>query len=355
MDDVGGQSGSSPAFEQHGLLEYFSPIEVALGLKLETRVGSTDPLLDRPLDDPAEELRTSLARLLQSGPVSIAFSGGLDSALLLVAAVEVARREGLPLPVPVSLRFDDAPEANETEYQRGMIEELGLDQWCIVRVEPGELDYAGSTATHVRQRLGLHWPPATHLMVPLLRASRGTTLVHGQGGDELFVGWRTWPGLWARRKVPSRGHRVLRGWIRERGGHTDAVVRALRHPLPRAAWLTSRGRVRAGRWTLRSIAIEPGTRPEYLRWRFRSERWRAFQATMSAVSGSEGVPIAFPLADASFVEALARTSSFHELPRDAVYESLSRGRIPVHLLRRVGRHGVWRCRGLIASRLVSLR
>src|SRR5687768_13796753 len=52
-----------------------------------------------------EALEQAVLVGLMRPPCVVSFSGGRDSSAVLAIAAHVARREGLPLPIPVSLRF----------------------------------------------------------------------------------------------------------------------------------------------------------------------------------------------------------------------------------------------------------
>jgi asparagine synthase (glutamine-hydrolysing) len=118
-------------------------------------------------------------------PCLVAFSGGRDSSAILAMAAHVARRQGLPDPIPVTLRFPHNPRTWETEWQEPLIRHLGLEDWQTIDVHT-ELDAIGPLAREVLLRHGLYWPSNAHTMVPLLRAARGGSLLTGSGGDEVF-------------------------------------------------------------------------------------------------------------------------------------------------------------------------
>ena len=122
----------------------------------------------------------------------MSFSGGRDSSVVLATATRVARREGLPLPIPVTNRFPDAGHTDESHWQELVVRHLGLDDW--LRIDHTDaLDIVGPVARQVLARHGLLWPFNAHFHVPLLEAAEGGTLLTGIGGDELFGSSR-----WAR-------------------------------------------------------------------------------------------------------------------------------------------------------------
>ena len=73
---------------------------------------------------------------LSRPPRIVSFSGGRDSSLVLAVVIRVARREGLPLPIPVTVRPAGDADHVEAGWQELVVRDLGLDDW--VQVEIGE-------------------------------------------------------------------------------------------------------------------------------------------------------------------------------------------------------------------------
>ncbi|MEV5298783.1 asparagine synthase-related protein [Amycolatopsis methanolica] len=145
-------------------------------------------LIPLPLGDPGEPRRV-LDRILlghlNRTPCLVAFSGGRDSSGLLAAAVALARREGLPLPVPITLRYPAAPESDETAWQDAVLTHLGVTERIALTVDD-EHDPVGPVATAVLRRHGLVWPPNFAPTWRMMDAARGGVLLTGEGGDEVF-------------------------------------------------------------------------------------------------------------------------------------------------------------------------
>jgi asparagine synthase (glutamine-hydrolysing) len=114
----------------------------------------------------------------------ISFSGGRDSSAMLATAARVARREGLDLPIPATLVFPMAEESNEDEWQRKVLDHLGITEWERLEFRD-ELDAVGPVATGALRRHGLLWPFNTHFHAPIIELAAGGTVVTGFGGDEL--------------------------------------------------------------------------------------------------------------------------------------------------------------------------
>lgn len=176
---------------------------------LETAAGA--PLADRTRRHPAATVLTPAAALdaavlaaVRQTPCVVSFSGGRDSSLVLSAAVAAARREGLPLPVPLTVRVRGDAAAEERRWQELVVRHLGLEEWERVELDD-EFDCVGPLAQDVLRRHGVLWPPNAHFHLPQLRAARGGAVLTGIGGDEMFSesGWLRLHDVAARRVRPE--------------------------------------------------------------------------------------------------------------------------------------------------------
>ena len=104
---------------------------------------------------------------------------------MLAVAAHVARREGLPNPLPVTNRFPGVVETDETQWQERVIRHLELDDWLRLEWDD-ELDVLGPIATKVLRRHGILFPWNSFFHYPLLERAEGGSLLTGVGGDELF-------------------------------------------------------------------------------------------------------------------------------------------------------------------------
>ena len=137
-------------------------------------------------------LERLLLEALLEPPCIIGFSGGRDSSALLAVAVQVARREGLDPPIPVTKTYPDVPATDESAWQELVIRWLGVDDW--VRHEyHDELDLLGPAATASLRQHGLLWPGSAHNRGPTLEVARGGCYVDGEGGDEILGEFRITP------------------------------------------------------------------------------------------------------------------------------------------------------------------
>jgi len=166
-----------------------TPFEVAVGFVF----GYTrTPRHAEKVGKPIAVLEDELVAALTHEPCVVAFSGGRDSSALLALAVDLARRHGLEMPIPVSVRYVSHPCSHESDWQERVVRHLGIDEWVRVDLDD-ECDLLGPLATDLLRRHGLLWPPAVHMIFPWLEIARGGALVTGEGGDEVFGMRRSTP------------------------------------------------------------------------------------------------------------------------------------------------------------------
>lgn len=160
-----------------------TPLEIARGYI----VGSEGmlPAAKDPTSTPRGALESVMLAALQRQPCGIAFSGGRDSSLVLAVAVDVARREGLPVPVPITRRFAAAGATEESDWQELVVRHVGVSEW--VRLEfKDELEVIGPYAQRHLREHGVVWPAAIASATPLLEQVQGGTLLDGEGGDDVL-------------------------------------------------------------------------------------------------------------------------------------------------------------------------
>ncbi|HKP88682.1 MAG TPA: asparagine synthase-related protein, partial [Thermoleophilaceae bacterium] len=130
-------------------------------------------------------LEDAMLPALRRSPCLVSFSGGRDSSAILAVATEVARRHGLPDPVPAIMRFPGAPGTDETAWQELVMGHLGIGAPELIELRH-ELDALGPVATAVVRDAGVTWPANAYMHVPILERGRGGALLTGAGGDELL-------------------------------------------------------------------------------------------------------------------------------------------------------------------------
>lgn len=260
------------------------PLEVATGI-----VFGTDP---RPLLPATEDPRAALeAAVRTDGQVFVSFSGGRDSSTVLAAATAAARRDGLPDPIPLTIRAADVPHSHESEWQEQVVAHLGLADW--VRIEAGDdLDCVGPHARGALARHGLLWPFNVHFHAPLLEHAAGGTLLTGIGGDELW-------GSSCAPRVRRRRHLLRLAPFAVR-----RAVLARREPID-FPWLRPAAREAARR----AAAAESARAPFATRERMAFARGMRYLATGTAsleqVAAGAGAAIAHPLLDRGLWAAVA--------------------------------------------------
>lgn len=144
-----------------------------------------DPLPAASGVTPRGAIEQLLTPFLTRAPCMLAFSGGRDSSVLLAVAASVARREGLPLPIPVTLSYPDAPDTDESQWQRIVLDHLGIRERIVLTVHD-EHDPIGPIATPILLRHGLLYPPNFAPTWRMMDLARGGVLLTGEGGDETF-------------------------------------------------------------------------------------------------------------------------------------------------------------------------
>ena len=306
----GGSSGArasapkrTPARNVCGL----SPLEIASGLLHGVDPAAPDCAQVTPATTPLVALEDALRPALEAAPCFVAFSGGRDSSALLAVATRVSRREGLPPPIALTLRWPDVPATDEHGWQQRVIQHLGVPQreWLVIEVRE-DLDLLGPVATSMLRRHGLLWPPSAIGVVPLLQAASGGTLVLGDGGDQVLGDWR-WSrlgSLFARRRRP-RPRDVLSAGL----ALSPRVVRrsfdGRRRP-PHQTWLRPAVYRRYARLAADDMASEPLRWDEFLRWTSRHRQTTAMAATWERLADDVGARLSMPFWDLGFLATMAR-------------------------------------------------
>ncbi len=280
-----------------------SPLEVASGL-----VFGLAPTLTKPIEavgEPIEAFERAILPALERPPCIVSFSGGRDSSAVLAAAVRLARREGLPLPIPLTNRFPAVKDSHESDWQERVVAHLGLDDWLKPEFTD-ELDCVGPVATSVLRRHGLLWPFNAHFHVPHLEAATGGSLLTGIGGDETLSS-----SSWARARAVLSGRTtpqlrdVLRvGFLAAPPPLRRAVLRR-RAPFEYSWLRPSASRAIAADWAAHG-ASEPFAWEAQFAWRLRFRYLHVGLASLALLADEASVRIVHPFTDAGFSAALAR-------------------------------------------------
>jgi asparagine synthase (glutamine-hydrolysing) len=278
----------------------FTALEIASGMPF----GSCPVELPAdPAPPPREALGSLLRPALSNPPCLIAFSGGRDSSALLAVAVELARREGWALPVPVTLRFA-SPATEEADWQEIVLRHLRLDDW--VRVQIGdELEMLGPLATRGLRRHGLLYPANAHVMVPMAEHAAGGHLLTGVGGDDVFGNW-PWHDLASviagRARARARYARRLLHLVAPLS--VRAEIKRRRQPLA-LPWIVASERGRVARALATELASAPGSWSARMLWSARWRPWRVTEESMQLLARDAGASLHSPFMDPVFLSSLA--------------------------------------------------
>lgn len=278
-----------------------TPLELASGLVL----GNEPQDRRAPLDsDPRSAMERALLKPLRRSPCLVSFSGGRDSSAVLAVATAVARREGLPLPIPATLRFGDAAASVETQWQEQVVAHLGLEDW--IRLEKtDELDCVGPIATECLARHGLLWPSNAHFHAPLFAHARGGSFLTGIGGDEILDSsrWMHARGVLAGR-VAAKPRDVLAVGLALAPPELRRLVihHRMRAPFP---WLRPHALAEVERRLADDEASVPFRWGASIRHAAAQRYLRVGTHSLELLAADQDVALSHPFLDRGFVAALA--------------------------------------------------
>ncbi|HLR27778.1 MAG TPA: asparagine synthase C-terminal domain-containing protein [Ruania sp.] len=247
-------------------------------------------------------LRQSLQRDRQN---YVLFSGGRDSSALLALAVHVARREGLPEPLPVIVRHPDSPESDEREWQDLVLDHLDVPDHVVIEMR-GDQGLLAEVARGAIRRRGPMWPAAIQGHGAIYRHLEPGVIISGEGGDMVLTGHR--PNI-VRTMLSRPDRRTLRNGLKalrpasltRRHAREDIA----RGKMPSPGWLREPGRL-AYAEALSALLASP------LRWDAATRHAGLNRsvclgmANFEAEVAAHGSVSVNPLADAAFVDTLAR-------------------------------------------------
>ncbi|MEU4780693.1 asparagine synthase-related protein [Micromonospora sp. NPDC023633] len=294
-----------------------TPYDLATGLV--TGVAPPDAAQEGPLCvvptllSPLAALEAAVLPALRRPPCLVSFSGGLDSSVVLAVAVRVARREGLPDPVPVTWRFTGAPRAYESPWQDEIIRVLDVGRdWQILTADD-DLDLVGPVARRFLHRFGVLHPLNLHLHLPIVELAAGGSLLTGVGGDQILAGWR--------RPAPAS--------LLERAGRLRAVVRRRRPATVVFPWLRPAAARHVRRAFLAEERAEPERLDERVAWHLRRRDLRTSVACFTRVADAHDVRLVQPLLDSVFAGALTGWAGHRRRPtRAELLAGIAAGELP---------------------------
>ncbi len=150
-----------------------------------------DPDYGRTEDDIVDELRWRLAEsvrlhLVSDVPVGAFLSGGVDSSSVVATMVPLAGGRLKTFSIGFSNRdYDELP------YARLVAQRFGTDHHELILEPDGALDILGDLAWQLDEPFGDSSAFPTYLVSKLAR-QHVTVVLSGDGGDELFAGYRSY-------------------------------------------------------------------------------------------------------------------------------------------------------------------
>jgi asparagine synthase (glutamine-hydrolysing) len=332
---AGAESGSSARYDGANEPRPLSPIEIAAGV-----VYGTEPISASIDWRAAPTPRATLERVVESAlsrpPCVVSFSGGRDSSAILALAAHVAKREGLAMPIPVTLRFPHSSTAGEDEWQELVIRHLGLTDW--VRIEPGdELDLVGRHAQQVLRRFGLTWPFNAHFHMPIVEQARGGVVLTGVGGDEMLSAPEPWLriNLLLARKLRASRRDVVRICLATAPMSVRRrVFRRWYRPLPRRPWLTAEAERELDALDYTAFVGRSFVWGRMLRRYEASRHVRVAAQTLRRIGSFHGTHVVSPFFHPTFFAAVARHRPFGFHGRANAMSELFGDLLPVSIAER---------------------
>ncbi len=285
------------------MTDRLTPLEIASGIVS----GELSPLACESaqlVHEPLGALEAAVSEAVADPPCMVSFSGGFDSSVVLAAAARVARREGLPLPVPITWRFRSAPRSDETAWQERVVRELELPDWERLHGDD-QLDLIGPWAMAALRRHGVIHPANAFLHLPLFERAAGGVFLTGVGGDQLLGGWR-WRLL-----ADARARRRALG-IRDFGRAALALApeaTRTQHELKtvvRSPWLRPEAERVVRNQRARERAREPSRWDQRTAWQARRRDLVLGVESLKLLANDAGTRLVFPLLDPRWVGAVAR-------------------------------------------------
>lgn len=285
---------------------------------------------------PRHALDDVIRPALLKAPCYVTFSGGRDSSAVLAAAASLARREGHPLPIPVTRIYPNLPDTDESDWQRLVIDHLGIKDWMRLEFKGDETDLLGEAARGELLSHGVVWPAALHTQVATYKHLDEGSLLTGEGGD-LALGLRRGTAL----TVLRHGRRPTVGLLKQAG--MALMPRSVRRrEVSRAAaqnsklsWLTPAAVSEHLRRASADEAAEP-LRYDAGTWFLTRRRfWSVLSHNQSIEAARHGLRVHDPLISPHFLAALANSGGrWGYNGRSATMKALFADVLPSQLLTR---------------------
>jgi asparagine synthase (glutamine-hydrolysing) len=311
-----------------------SPLEATIDTPVGERDGAPPlPEVD-PRHRPLEALERAVVPALRHPPCLVDFSGGRDSSTVLAVAARVARREGLPLPIPSTDVFPGRPETEESPWQELVIRHLDLPDWRR-RIFKDEIDLIGPVARRVMSRHGLISPCTAYAKLPSLEDAAGGTVVTGLDGDGLFGDWtftRAWSVLTGRARPAPRDLLRIARLAAPIAGRRLLLQRRLSLDV---SWLRPAAAAELEGFLVRELAGEPRRWDLRVDWWARSRVLAALRDGLGVLARDVGTRLVHPFLDRIFLAAMSRAGARSGLgDRTRVMRALFGDLLPSQVLSR---------------------
>ncbi len=174
--------------------------------------------LDTPSMDEATEALDGLLRdavrlrLVSDVPIGAFLSGGLDSSTVVALMAQVADSKVRTFTIGFEAR-----EHNEAPFAKAIAAHLGTDHTELYATEQQALDFIPRLADHYDEPFADSSALPTYL-VCLLARQQVTVALSGDGGDELFGGYRHYETVERRLNRARRIPGFAREWIAKAAG-----------------------------------------------------------------------------------------------------------------------------------------
>jgi hypothetical protein len=273
---------------------------------------------------------------LADGPCYVAFSGGRDSSAVLAAATSLARREGFADPVPVTERYPDVPQADESDWQDQVVSHLGLKDWVVLEFHH-QNDLLGETGRQGLRSRGLIWPPALQIKANTLAALSPGWLLTGEGGDEVFGIHRAGAWLHLSKRTPTSrrvaASRAVRSLAPRRLRRARAFAELRGADLQ--PWLDQELVDRHLRMVASDAASEPWPYDRALLWLTRRRSAVFTSHNYRQLAKEHGITLLEPLLQPRFLGALGRAGAALGFPgRTAAMRELFSDVLPPAVIER---------------------
>ena len=199
-----------------------------------------------------ERLFESVALRLRSDvPVGTCLSGGLDSSSVVTIASQLRADEDAPPPDSFTARCED-PRLDEMPHVQSVVAATGSRNHTVLPTAADVTDHLDTVLWHMDEPFHASSVVAQWKVMQLARAAGVTVLLDGQGGDEVFAGYRY--------MLPGFFYSLVRAG-RLRSARREALAQDRLHGMPMSRTLVELGKLSAPQ-RLRGRTVPAWLNPE---------------------------------------------------------------------------------------------